>query len=87
MARGLLDLVKYCVQRDPEYKLEFSLQIAIHSQSLEMVKYFVENGDDINEKDIDEEVALHCAVAESTLEIIKYLFENVADLNGIDTNG
>ncbi|XP_028417938.1 uncharacterized protein LOC114542630, partial [Dendronephthya gigantea] len=49
---------------------------------LDMVKYLVEHGADVNGKDTDESRVLHRAVTEGAHETVKYLIRKGADVNG-----
>ncbi|XP_028395444.1 uncharacterized protein LOC114519503 [Dendronephthya gigantea] len=89
---GLFDLVKYFVQHGAEHNFQDDckvLQSAIHSRSLEIVKYFVEDcGADVNCKDESGKTALHHAVDAGETDIVKYFVEQCgADVNGKDTDG
>ena len=55
---------------------------------MELVKYLVENGADINAKNNDGETALMKSSANhENIEIVKHLVENGADVNDKDNNG
>ncbi|XP_028418537.1 uncharacterized protein LOC114543951 [Dendronephthya gigantea] len=55
--------------------------------TLEIVKYLVEKGADVNGWGTDGWTVLHSSVTKGKLEIIKYLVKKGADVNGKNTNG
>ncbi len=66
-----------------------ALHIAALSGSLEMVKYLVEHGAEINYKKTFDQTALHMAAKSGSLKIFKYLVEHGADIkckNSLDEN-
>ena len=54
---------------------------------LEIVKYLVENGANINEKNKDGDTPLICASINGHLEIVKYLCQNGDNVNEKDKDG
>lgn len=59
-----------------------ALQIAANAGQLETVKYFVEQGADLNyQHPISKNTALHLAALNNYPEIVKYLIEKGADKN------
>ena len=60
---------------------------AIEDGQLEIVKYLVENGVDINAKDKDGKTTLMKTVENRNLEIVKYLVDNGANVNAKNKNG
>lgn len=60
---------------------------SIEYGNLEMIKYLLEKGADINVKNEDGSTALMTASMYGNLEIIKYLIENGADINAKDNDG
>lgn len=60
---------------------------SLHSNSLELIKYCIDNGADINWKDIADNTALHYACdncgcsRDIQAELIKFLLEQGADVN------
>lgn len=59
---------------------------SIEYENLEMIKYLLEKGADINVKNEDGSTALMTASMYGNLEIIKYLIENGADINSKDND-
>lgn len=59
---------------------------SIEYGNLEMIKYLLEKGADINVKNEDGSTALMTASMYGNLEIIKYLIENGADINAKDND-
>ncbi len=64
-----------------------ALNIAIEKGNFHIVKFFVENGVDIEIRNTNGETALLTAARFSNDEIIRYLMENNADTGVIDNNG
>jgi ABC-type antimicrobial peptide transport system permease subunit len=63
------------------------LHMAVWRESLETVKYLVEKGVDLNERDFDGRTPLRQAVKEGYFRIVKYLVEKGVDLNERDFDG
>ena len=63
------------------------LHCAVSSDRLEIIKYLVEKGANINGMRTDGCTVLHSAITKGTLEIVKYLVEKGADVNGKITDG
>ena len=64
---------------------------ALHSAavggSLEVVRYLVENGEDVNARTEGvASTALHWAARQGNLELLRYLVENGAEVNVKDSN-
>ena len=95
---GNLEAIKYVVEKD-KYVVEEDrrfkdrlvssviLPKAAYYGHLEIVKYLVENGADINAKDYEEFTSLIRASINGHLEVVKYLVENGADINTKDHVG
>ena len=94
---GNLEAIKYVVEKD-KYVVEEDrrfkgfkdrlvssviLPKAAYYGHLEIVKYLVENGADINAKDNNGWTSLIHAAYNGHLEVVKYLVENKADINAI----
>lgn len=60
---------------------------ASHLAKLEIVKYLVEKGANINAKGIYGQTALHLAVSSGEIEKVKYLIEKGANINAKDKYG
>ena len=54
------------------------LHVAISNKSLEIIRYFIENGANVNEKDKNNATPLHIAASNESLKIVEYLIENGA---------
>lgn len=68
--------------RETEYEIgETALIGASTGGQLEVVKYLISKGADINIKDNDGVTALMMASAKGHLEVVKYLIDNGADIN------
>jgi ankyrin repeat protein len=70
--------------KDGRYPLQCVCDIHQEDQGIELVKYFVQNGSDINSRLSRKEnySALHFAVRHGRLETVRYLIENGAKLSG-----
>ncbi len=60
------------------------LHIAAYNGQLKIVKYLIENGAKVDEKDPDGWTPLPLAAGNGHLEIVKYLIENGADVNAVE---
>ncbi|KAJ5078069.1 ankyrin repeat protein [Anaeramoeba ignava] len=69
-----------------EYLIQKVLHLACQNNSLEIIKYLVEKGVDINAKTNDNETVLHLACQNNSIEIIKYLVEKGVDINAKTNN-
>jgi len=71
---------------DPTFQL---LHSAIDKKNIDVniIKYLIENGSDINAKNWKGETPLILSAKHLHLEIIRYLIENGADINAKDDNG
>ena len=54
---------------------------------LELVRFLVENGADIDAKDVDGETPLHWAARQGHLAVVQYLVEQRADVNATNDHG
>jgi ankyrin repeat protein len=65
-----------------------ALFFAVRINNIDIIKYLIENGADLNAKNEDYESVLHyAAYKKNNLETIKYLIENGADTNILDYSG
>lgn len=84
---GHLDLVKKLLKAGAElktYKDDLNwtfLHLAIDSENIEMVKFFLNKGIDVNLLDLDGDTPFILAASIGALDIVKYLIENGADMN------
>uniref|UniRef100_A0A336N437 CSON006168 protein n=1 Tax=Culicoides sonorensis TaxID=179676 RepID=A0A336N437_CULSO len=62
------------------------LHDAISRSNLEIVKYLIDRGADVNAKDSNERTALHEVAKHSNLEIVKYFIDHGADVHAKDSN-
>ncbi len=60
---------------------------AINSETIDQVKYLIENGADINAKDESSLTALHHAVLNGNMEMIQLVIENGSDINVKNKSG
>ena len=49
---------------------------------IEVVRFLVENGADVNARDKGDDTALHDAAFEGHIEVVRFLLENGADVTG-----
>jgi len=72
----------------PVYKnYNKSIHYAAIEGHLEVVKYLLENGANINAIGNLDYQSIHCAALEGHLEVVKYLLENGADINAKNSDG
>ncbi len=64
-----------------------ALMVAARYGELEIVRFLINNGADVNYEDNDGWTALKFAAGEGKLEIVKFLINNGADVNAKDNNG
>ncbi|GHT38146.1 hypothetical protein FACS189427_12040 [Planctomycetales bacterium] len=88
---GNLDAVKNCIENNPSVLQQKNdkdlcpLHCAAQSAFLEVVKYLVEHGADVNVKSQYCQTPLHIAAVFGNLKVVKYLIEYGADVNVKDT--
>ncbi|WP_054849042.1 ankyrin repeat domain-containing protein [Vulcanisaeta sp. JCM 14467] len=85
----VIDLIKAGANvnvKDPTYGMT-PLHYAVLGNRLDIVKYLIENGADINARDNTGKTPLHFAAKNGYLDIVKYLIENKADINVKDNIG
>ncbi|WP_419875208.1 ankyrin repeat domain-containing protein [Candidatus Pristimantibacillus sp. PTI5] len=107
VAKGDIECVKSLFSRGNSANYEdinsghSLLNIAVENEQLEVVKFLLQNGADINFKSFKEWTPLHVAVdisidgtiqtggspGEEPTELIKYLLDNGADKNALECNG
>ena len=63
------------------------LHLAVGSGNLDMVKFLVEKGADINAKRADQGTPLHWACSAGFTECVMYLIEHGASINAADRFG
>jgi ankyrin repeat protein len=66
---------------------ETALHYATTCGSLEIVKYLVEHGAEVNSKTVYDETALHFAAKSGSFETVKYLIEQGAEVTSEDQRG
>ena len=80
---GDVDIVKYLVQQGANYDIEDIVIYAVYSDSIEMVKYVVEElGGKLDVEDDYGNYPIHIATYINNFDIVKYLI----DEKGIDVN-
>ena len=63
------------------------LHIAAYNPEVEVLKYLISQGADVNAKDNDGETPLHHTVFNSNIEVLKYLVSQGVDVNAKNNNG
>jgi ankyrin repeat protein len=88
-----LDILKKLIS-DYDVKLDFEdeyknalIIYASYSDNLEVIEFLVENGNDINHKNIEGCTPLSIAYKQYNIEIVEYLIKQRADVNIILENG
>lgn len=66
---------------------ELGLVAAAGRGMVKRVKYLIENGEDLNQKDSDGSTALHEATANNSMEIVAFLVKSGSDVNTKDNEG
>ena len=68
----------------PRTKNQYFLHKAVEQNRIEMVKWLIENGAEVNAKNTEHRTPLHCASNLSLFEVVQYLIENGANVNAKD---
>ena len=68
----------------PRTKNQYFLHKAVEQNRIEMVKWLIENGAEVNAKNTKHRTPLHCASNLSLFEVVQYLIENGANVNAKD---
>lgn len=63
------------------------LFVASSRGNLELCKFLVSNGVNVNEMDVRKKRPLHCACEHGNLGVVKYLVENKAEINAVNSKG
>lgn len=86
MRQGRASVIKYLVDQGAEWSISDRSNI-VNINELELVKYFVEDGIDIDYQDERGSTALMKAVINNNTELVKYLLENGADFDIENSSG
>ena len=70
----------------PVTKNQYFLHKAVEQNRIEMVKWLIENGAEVNAKDTDHRTPLHHASNLGLFEVVQYLMENGANVNAKDND-
>ena len=68
----------------PRTKNQYFLHKAVEQNRIEMVKWLIENGAEVNAKNTDHRTPLHHASNSGLFEVVQYLIENGANVNAKD---
>ena len=92
--KGYLDMAKLLTKDKSEFKdkvllypKKSALHLAIKKDNLELIKWLLENGIDINTKDDDGRTPIMDSVSNLKISTVKYLLEKGASINDISING
>ncbi len=81
------DVLKHVPESENKAFINFGLYYASLSGKNTLVKYFIEQGSDINSKHAFGQTALFYAVLQGKMELIELLINNGADVNIADKDG
>jgi ankyrin repeat protein len=87
-----LDGVKKAVAKKADLSVRISYSSALHialdePDSMEITKYLVEAGADVNAKDIDENTPLHYAARNKNSAMVNLFIQKGANVNAMDNYG
>ena len=92
--KGNLEMAKLLIKDKSEFKEKVllnpkktALHLAIKKDNLELIKWLLENGLDINSKDEDGRTPLMDSVSNMKVPTVKLLLEKGASINDISNNG
>lgn len=88
-SKGKLTVVRFVFQERQELPMEgmTPLLLAVFRGNMEMVRFLVENGADVNLPDVHRRSPLHYAASHEHNDIQKYLTDKGADVNAKDSQG
>ncbi|XP_034942423.1 serine/threonine-protein phosphatase 6 regulatory ankyrin repeat subunit B-like [Chelonus insularis] len=84
---SIIEFLNNINDRDLRRELKTYLHLAVNSAATPIIKFILENGGDINLKDVSGNAALHLAAYSGNLGITKLLIENRANVNLQDESG